>query len=211
MGIDEGRLHLVWNGVPAAPSSDREVVRRTWGCGPEHTVLGCVARLEPQKNPLFLLSLLARLPQTVRVVWIGDGSLRKPLLEAATALGVADRVILPGWQRNARSFLSGFDVFVLPSVYEGFPLAILEAMAAGLPCVVSDVDGIAEAVVDGQTGFVCPPNATEIWLDRITKYLGDTAARERSGTLASTNYRKHFSLEAMVRKTTDVYYELMAS
>jgi glycosyltransferase involved in cell wall biosynthesis len=205
LGIDRTRLHLVWNGVGAPLPNDREAVRRSWGCGPDDIVLGCIARIEPQKNPLFVPPLLAELPRNIRMVWIGDGSLRESLQQKAVDLGVADRLVLPGWQHDARSYLCGFDIFVLPSIYEGFPLAILEAMAAGLPCVVSDVDGVAEAVVDGETGLVCPPNATEIWLERIRRYTADSATRARAGTLAAARYRELFSLEAMARKTAGVY------
>lgn len=211
LGIDPSRLHLVPNGVGEASPNNREAVRRSWGCGPNDLVLGCIARVEAQKNPLFVPSLLAQLPCNVRMVWIGDGSLRESLRQKAIELGVVDRLVLPGWQHNARSYLCGFDIFVLPSIYEGFPLAILEAMAAGLPCVVSDVDGVAEAVVDGKTGFVCPPNATEIWVERIRRYATDSAARERAGSQAQARYRERFSLEAMARNTARVYASVCAS
>jgi glycosyltransferase involved in cell wall biosynthesis len=211
LGIDRTRLHLVWNGVGDRLPNDREALRRSWGCDSNAVVLGCIARLEAQKNPLFVPGLLAELPRNVRVVWIGDGSLRESLRQNATELGVADRLVLPGWHHEARSLLCGFDVFVLPSIYEGFPLAILEAMAAGLPCVVSDVDGVAEAVVDGETGFVCPPNATQMWLERIHRYADDSALRERAGTLAAARYRERFSLEAMARNTARVYASVCAT
>lgn len=210
-GIHPARVHLVFNGVAAAPSSDREAVRRSWNCQPDEIVLGCVARIEPQKNPLFMPSLLAALPRHVRLVWIGDGSLKHSLQQLAADQGVADRVLLPGWQHNARSFLPGFDVFVLPSLYEGFPFAILEAMAAGLPCVVSDVDGVAEAVTDGETGFVCPPDDQDIWLDRINRYVANLAARQQAGARAQARYQENFSLEVMARKTEAIYYEEIGS
>jgi glycosyltransferase involved in cell wall biosynthesis len=210
LGIDRTRLHLVWNGVGDPLPNDREALRRSWGCNSNDVVLGCIARIEAQKNPLFVPSLLAQLPQNVRVVWIGDGSLRESLRQKATELGVADRLVLPGWQHDARSSLCGFDLFVLPSIYEGFPLAILEAMAAGLPCVVSDVDGVAEAVVDGETGFVCPPNATEMWLERIRRYAANSPLRERAGIQAAARYRERFSLEAMATNTARVYASVCA-
>jgi glycosyltransferase involved in cell wall biosynthesis len=206
LGIAPHRLNLVWNGVsPTVPRDDRDALRREWGCGPNDIVLGCIARIEPQKNPLFMPSLLAQLPPHVRLVWIGDGSLREPLRQSAAASNVSERVILPGWQHNARSYLAGFDLFVLPSLYEGFPFAILEAMSAGLPCVVSNVDGVAEAVVDGETGFVCLPNAIENWLERIRYYLANPMARSQAGLKGQARYTEHFSLEAMTRKTVNAY------
>jgi glycosyltransferase involved in cell wall biosynthesis len=210
LGIDRAQLHLVHNGVSSPPLEDRDAVRRRWRCGPEHVVMGCVARLEPQKNPLFLLDLLPHLPPHVRLVWIGDGSLMEPMRQRVAMLGLADRVILPGWQANARSSMAGFDIFVLPSLYEGFPLAVLEAMAAGLPCIASDVDGVQEAVLDGQTGRVCPPGATQLWLAGIGTYL-DEAARRRAGVEASARYRDQFSLEIMAQKTADVYERILLS
>lgn len=129
----------------------------------------------------------------------------------ATELGVANRLILPGWQHDARSLLSGFDVFILPSIYEGFPFAILEAMAAGLACVVSDVDGVAEAVINGETGFVCLPNASDVWVSRIRSLLDDEKLRNRLGTLGFARYQEQFSLEAMARKTVTVYRNVLAS
>ena len=84
--------------------------------------------------------------------------------------------------------MAGFDMFVLPSLYEGFPFAILEAMAAGLPCVASNVDGVGEAILNGQTGWLCPPNAGDLWLARIRSYIDDDAARavRKSGSSPSS-------------------------
>jgi glycosyltransferase involved in cell wall biosynthesis len=205
IGIDPRRLHLVWNGVPPAPQADREAIRKAWGCRPDDFVLGCIARIEPQKNPLFLPKLLAQLPGHVRLVWIGDGSLRQDLEQCLQAAGVADRVILPGWQHQARGLLAGFDLFVLPSLYEGFPLAILEAMAAGLPCVASDVDGVAEAVIDGETGFVCPVNDIESWRKRMLHCLTHPGELLQMGRRGLHLYHERFSVEAMARGTTSVY------
>jgi len=145
----------------------------------------------------------------VRLVWIGDGSLLEPLRKRAAELGVSERVVLPGWQHNARSLLAGFDIFVLPSLYEGFPLAILEAMAARLPCIGSDVDGVGEAVIDGQTGFLCPPDNLELWTKRLSNLVIDETARHHFGQAAAVRHRQEFSLEAMARKTASIY-ELLA-
>jgi glycosyltransferase involved in cell wall biosynthesis len=205
LGIGRDRLNFVYNGVSDAPHSDREAVRRQWGICPDEIVLGCVARLEPQKNPLFLTPLLTRLPARVRLVWIGDGSLMEPMRKCAAEHGLTDRVLLAGWQHDVRSMMAGFDVFVLPSLYEGFPFAILEAMAAGLPTIASDVDGVGEAVADGQTGFLCRPNDADQWLGRIAAFLDDPGARLRCGKAAALRHREEFSLEAMAQKTAEIY------
>jgi len=209
LGIERSRLHLVHNGVSDSMSGDRDAIRRRWGIGPAEIVLGCVARLEPQKNPLFLPPLLSKLPPHVRLVWIGDGSLMVAMRKCAAEHGVSDRVLLLGWQHDARSLLCGLDVFVLPSLYEGFPFAILEAMAAGLPSVVSDVDGVGEALIDGQSGFLCRPNDSKQWLETLTTCVEDPTLRSRLGNAAATRHREEFSLHAMASKTAEIYREIV--
>jgi glycosyltransferase involved in cell wall biosynthesis len=204
-GLSPERVHAVWNGVEEAPRADREAIRREWGFGPDDLVLGCVGRVEPQKNPLFALKLLHQLPENVKLVWVGDGALRSEFERCAQTLGLAGRVRLEGWRMDARQRMVGFDVFTLPSEYEGFPFAVLEAMAAGLPCVVSDVDGTREAVVDGATGFLCGSNENDAWFRRLQMLASDASLRRRLGAEGRVRMLKHFSLEAMASATSRVY------
>jgi len=205
------RLHLVRNGVRQADLGDKHQIRSSWGCDPGDFILGCIARLEPQKNPLFLIKLLAQLPNHVKVVWIGDGSLRDALHHEAMKHGVGNRLVMPGWQQNARSSLAGFDMFVLPSYYEGLPFAVLEAMAAGLPCLVSDVDGVAEAVRHRQTGFTCPVNDTESWLNAIHESLTTPSLLAEMGCRGLRRYQEIFSINAMAKNTVAVYETAIAA
>jgi glycosyltransferase involved in cell wall biosynthesis len=204
------RVHPVWNGVAPAPEASRAAVRAGWGCRDGDVVLGCVARLEAQKNPLFALDLLARLPGHVRLAWVGDGRLRADFERRVDELGLGDRVHLDGWRSDARQRMAGFDVFVIPSLYEGFPFAVLEAMAAGLPCVVSDADGTREALVDGETGWVCPPAELAAWAGPVEKLVHDAPLRERAGAAARRRWEAHFSLESMARGTAQVYEKVLA-
>ncbi len=203
--VDAARIHTVVNGVRPAPGGDRERFRAEWGCRAGDVVLGCAARIEAQKNPLFLVNLLPSLPESVRLVWVGDGRLRPQLLEAVERAGVRDRVHWDGWRQDARARMAGFDVFVLPSLYEGLPLATLEAMAAGLPCVVSDVDGNRESVVDGETGWLCPVGDGDAWTRRLSALAGDAAMRARMGEAGLHRYRQEFTLGAMAARTAQVY------
>jgi glycosyltransferase involved in cell wall biosynthesis len=112
--------------------------------GPGPPVIGTIARLGEQKGLDDLLRAAAQLPDA-RVVVVGDGPLRAKLSELADALGVVDRVTWAGWVDDPASLLATFDVFVLPSRFEGLPLVILEAMLAGVPVVATDVGSVAEA------------------------------------------------------------------
>ncbi len=209
--VPPSRIHCVLNGVREAPSSDRDSIRREWECNGQDFVVGCLARIESQKNPLFLVGLLPDLPKQVRLVWVGDGRLRGEFLDAAQRLGVRDRVRVEGWRSDARGRLAGFDVFALPSQYEGLPLAVLEAMAAGLPCVASDVDGTREAIVHGESGYLCPPNDREVWLARLRTLMANESQRKTVGQSARRRYLECFSLEAMARGTADVYRKVIAA
>jgi glycosyltransferase involved in cell wall biosynthesis len=208
-GLDPSRVHAVWNGVGFAPAADRQAIRAEWGCRPSDLVLGCVARLEQQKDPLFALELLRQLPENIKLVWVGDGRMREEFKLATHQHGLGARVHLEGWRSDARQRLAGFDVFLLPSEFEGFPFAILEAMAAALPCVVSEVDGNGEAVVDGETGFLCKARDLAQWLARLGLLLGDSEMRQRMGLQGLDRMRKHFSLEAMARGTAEVYASVL--
>lgn len=210
-GLQPNQVHAVWNGVESAPAADRQAIRADWGCSPAHLVVGCVARLEQQKDPLFALELIRQLPENVKLVWVGDGRLREEFERKIQRDGLGARVHLEGWRTDARQRLAGFDVFLLPSEYEGFPFAVLEAMAAGLPCVASDVDGTREAVVEGTTGFLCKSRDLNQWLSTLRALVNDSALRDRLGRHGLERMRRHFSLEAMARETIRVYETAISS
>lgn len=203
--INGSRIHSVPNGVRSVPSGDRAGVRREWGVVPGDVVLGCVARIEEQKNPLFALDVLAQLPANVHLAWVGDGRLRGPFEQRLRELGLTGRVHLDGWRSDARQRMAGFDVFILPSLYEGFPFAVLEAMAAGLPCVVSDVDGTREAVDNGVTGWLCQAQVQEEWLAKLNELIADPVGRAKMGEAGRRRVEECFSLESMARGTAAVY------
>ncbi len=170
-------------------------------------ILGAIARIEEQKNPLMAVKVLKQLPDSIHWVWVGDGRMRLQLEDAAAEAGVSSRLHLLGWQADARRFMPAFDVFALPSLYEGFPLAILEAMAEQLPCVVSDVDGCREAVIEGQTGFLCRHDDVQQWCDRILLLHDDVSRRDRMSATGLNRWKEHFSLDAMAEATEKVYLQ----
>jgi glycosyltransferase involved in cell wall biosynthesis len=202
-------IHMVFNGVSDAPPSSRKAIRQAWGCRDTDVVLGCLARIEQQKNPLFLVELLPDLPEQVRLVWIGDGRLRDTLLARAQQIGVRHRVLVDGWRNDGRARLAGLDVFALPSQYEGFPLALLEAMAAALPCIASDVDGTREAIVHDESGFLCPSADRDAWLVSLRTLIESESCRKKMAWCARKRYLECFSLETMARGTAAVYHQVI--
>lgn len=202
-------IFVVPNGTTAVCTDFRGSIRKRWSVSDENIVLGTVARIEDQKNPLFLPKVIAALPRNVHMVWIGDGRMRKELELEIARQSVADRFHLLGWQKNARDLICGLDIFVLPSLYEGFPFAILEAMSANLPCVVSDVDGNGESVIHEKTGLVLPVNNHERWVSELGRLVSERALIARFGAAAKIRFEQEYTLEAMAARTMRVYRNVL--
>jgi glycosyltransferase involved in cell wall biosynthesis len=156
------RVRVIYNGVDverfAAPC-DRAAKRQELGIPGEAWVIGTVANLRPQKNHALLVEAFAHLLTTVpraRLVLVGGGPLMADLRRQVDALGIADRVSLLGPRLDTPELLAMLDVYCLPSRYEGLPLSLLEAMAAGLPIVATRVLGISEIIRDEETGLLVP-------------------------------------------------------
>ena len=202
-------VYAVPNGVPLPVVKDRTCVRQSWGIPLDAVVLGCVARVERQKNPLFIVPLMEKLPSSVHFVWIGDGRKMDALRAAIQSEGLESRVHLGGWQEDASSYLNSFDIFVLPSYYEGLPLALLEAMAHGLPSVASDVDGMGDAVEHGISGFLCPVGDISSWTSNLHKLINSPELRAKIGEAARLRHQRLFSLKAMAERTVAVYEDVI--
>ncbi len=203
--------------VPAAGqkayADARACARCDWGLNDGDVAFGAVGRIEDQKNPLFLVDLLADLAasgRSIRLVWIGDGALRPKLEARATERGVESRLTIDGWRDDARLRMAGLDVFAMPSRFEGLPLALLEAMHAGLAVCVSDADGMPESITDGCDGFIRPISAPGAWHDAVGGLVDDPALRAKMGAAARDTARTRFSLEAMASATHAVYERAIA-
>jgi glycosyltransferase involved in cell wall biosynthesis len=118
---------------------------------------------------------------------------------------VGPRLRFFGFEPPASRQLSALEIFVLPSSWEAFPISILEAMACGVPQVVTDVGGSGEAVSDGETGLVCPPEDPAALADRVVELLRDPARRARMATASRARHRERFMLDRMVDETAAVY------
>ncbi|GAA0761631.1 hypothetical protein GCM10009076_14840 [Erythrobacter ramosus] len=187
----------------------RQRVREEWGVGESEIVIGSVGRIEAQKNPVGFVEAVAGLSSGGRVkcVWIGDGTLRSAITDAARAAEVP--LHIDGWRQDADQRLAGFDIFFLPSLFEGLPFAVLEAMHAGLPVVTSEADGLGEAIRDGGSGFLCKTAGQ--FAERLQRLVEDPELRKRMGETARDDAREGFSLEAMASKTRAVYRSVVAS
>lgn len=208
------RLHVVLNGVPVpdpeALTHARAKARAEWGAGDTDIVIGTVGRIEAQKAPLALVDHVGPLAQNnTRLVWIGDGALRQDLESHAATTAPDLPLHIDGWRSDAALRMAGLDIFAMPSVFEGLPLALLEAMHAGLPVVASHADGIAEAIEPGRTGYLCRSGAD--WQSALSTLLAEPTARQRMGLAARSEAQARFSTSAMAAASLTLYAQVIAA
>jgi glycosyltransferase involved in cell wall biosynthesis len=200
-GLSPGSVRTIHHGVPDLPR--HPVARPSPGF-----VLGSVGRLDRQKGLDLVVDALPSIPDAFALL-VGDGPERDVLLRRAAAAGVAGRLRITGWRQDARDFLTALDVFVLPSRFEGFPQAVVEAMLAERPVVASDVGSVSEAVVHGETGLLVPPNDARALAEAVRRLQDDPELRRKMGIRARERALQEFSLSQMARAYEALYAEVV--
>jgi glycosyltransferase involved in cell wall biosynthesis len=174
----------------------------------EGPLVGVVARLQPEKGVATFLEAAARVSKVspeARFLVVGDGPLREELLGLAKRVGVGDRVRFLGYRVDARALIGLLDVLVIPSLTEGSPLIVLEAMAAGIPVVASAVGGIPDQARHGEEGILVPPGDPSALANALGALLRDPAHARRLGETGRRRTENEFSHETLVRRIEAVY------
>lgn len=183
-------------------------LRPELGIPPDVPVVGVVARLHPQKGHEYLIKaarVLADKFKDLKIVLVGDGELRAELEQAVVEAGLSATFIFLGFRSDVRDLLSMFDIFVLPSLYEGLPNVILEAMATNLPVVATSVDGTVELVDDGETGYLVPPRDPDALVAKIGNLLESADLRRQFGCAGRKKVEEQYSLELQVENFQNLY------
>lgn len=201
LGLSPGAVQTIHNGVPDEPLTAPERPVR----GP---IVGTVGRLEPQKGFDIFIRALRDVPQATAVI-VGDGAERAELQALARRIGIDDRILWLGWSDDRRSYLPWFDVFVLPSRFEGFPLALLEALLAERAVVATDVGSVGEAVLDGESGLLVPSDEPDPLAAAIIRLLADDALRRRMGARGRELVQSRFTASHMTRSFERLYDEIL--
>ncbi len=168
-----------------------------------------VARFTEFKDHNLLVRAFARIPGDSRLRLVGDGAPLATVRKLATDLGISDRVEFMGSRADVPEILADSNVFVLASKTETLPISILEAMRAGLPVIASDVGGVAEEVVDGQTGILVPPGSEEKMTAALGRLLADKPLRIEMGQRGRTRFEEMFRANTMMKRTAEVYAEVL--
>jgi glycosyltransferase involved in cell wall biosynthesis len=200
-------VHYIPNGICVTPYKDlpsREEARSQLGMPVQPFIVGIVARVTPVKGHVLLIDvfarMLARLPGALLVI-VGDG-IRLPSVKARIQeLGVGKSVLVMGERQDVPVILAAMDVFCLPSEMEGMPMTVLEAMAAGLPVVTSNVGGIPEVVEEGRTGLMVPPRSAGELEAALVALASDLERRRKMGRAGRDKLLSEFSLG----KTAEAY------
>jgi glycosyltransferase involved in cell wall biosynthesis len=204
-------LGLELDDLLAVRSPDRSL-RDTLGWSANEFVVGYVGRLVAIKDVPTLLAgfagLLERCPRA-RLIIVGDGVLRQSLESTARDLRIESSVRFAGWRRDLQSVYGAMDVVALTSRNEGTPVAVIEAMAAGLPVVATAVGGVPDVVRDNQTGLLIPPGEPMSLADTLYRVASDDELRRRLGANGREDVARRFRSERLVADIAGVYCELL--
>ena len=215
--LPPSRVKIIYNGVDterfAVPSAaQRDSARGRFGFGPDDFVVGMVAGFRPEKNhEIFFAGLLQALPAipSLRVLAVGGGPLRDKFVTEAGAGDLADRVLFPGDLSDVLPCLWAMDVGCLTSgSNEGFSNAVIEQMAVGLPMIVTNIGGNAEAVVDGSSGCIIPPGDAAALCRALTALYVNRVRAAAMGRAARARCEQNFSLQRMCAAHADLYLAL---
>jgi glycosyltransferase involved in cell wall biosynthesis len=211
LGFAESKLCVVCNGIRPLPVMDRDVIRHKLNLNQEMVCFGFVGRISHQKavdRAISAFAMVCDQMSNARLVIVGDGPDLSTMKTLVANLGVTQQVLFTG-NANGAELMAAFDVFLLPSRYEGMPYVLLEAAANALPIVMTDVGGAHLVVHDGENGFVLPQMPNELLADRLLLLANEPELRrtmaKKSAEIAAT-----FSLDNMVDGTLSIYAELVS-
>jgi len=213
---DPSRVRRVYHGLQPPDTleleRDARQIRLELGIAPGDFLVGNVGRLAPQKGQRHLIAamplLLERVPRAHAII-AGRGDLEDYLREQADELGVASRIHVLGPRSDVPALMHAMDAFAMPSIWEGFGMVLLEAMAAARPIVASRVATIPEVVVDGVTGLLVPAGDEVELAEALARIATEPGLGQRLGAAGCERLQRHFSIDKMVGDTEQLYRELL--
>ena len=214
IGLEEGRVTSVPTGIDLGRfcPGDRHAARAFLGIPPDDFLIGIVATLRSWKGHRYLVDAFAALGDVgSRLAIIGDGPGAENLHRQIAALGIKDRVLMPGNQIDVVPWLRSMDIFALPSyANEGVPQAVMQAQACGIPVISTAVGSIGEIVAHNATGLLVAPQDSDSLRTAIARLKGDAELRARLGAAALDQAKACYSAAKMIDRMQDVFLDVMA-
>jgi glycosyltransferase involved in cell wall biosynthesis len=214
-GLARDTIRVVYNGtrpVPTLAPGDRAALRRELGYSGDDFVIGAIGRLDPIKNlPLLVraFGILRQRHRNLRLLIVGEGPERHRIEALVRECGLASSVQLTGFRNDTRRLMGAIDLFAMASFSEGTSMAILEAMSAGLPIVVSAVGGNPEVIRHGQTGLLFPSDDVDALVEAIDRLCADSVLRQGFSGAVQEDFGARFSFDAMIDSYARIYRELL--
>lgn len=215
---DDGKFITIYNGIDPGEFErvrDGAGPRGCLGIGGDGLLIVSVGRIESLKGQIHLVGACGRIGESFpefRLLFVGDTvdeAYRRECEAMASTLGIARQVVFAGEHEDIAGILGCADIFVLPSLYEAFPRAVIEAMGAGLPVIVTDAGGCPEAVEEGLSGFVVPAGNPEALASRILQLGQDRELRRKMGARGRRRAKTLFDIRENARKTERLYNEIL--
>ena len=213
--ISGNKVIRIFNGIELdhfTPHPEQSSLRNQLNIPKDSYLIGAIGRMVWQKGFEYLIRAVADLIETVpniKLLVVGEGPIRHHLIQLIDKLNLNKCVIFLEFQRDVKQVLSAIDVLVVPSLLEGFPMIILEAMAMSKPIIATKINGITEQLVDGESGILVPPKDLEALVTAIQHLVENDRLRYRLGQNARKRVDKEFSIEKMIGETVNVYQSLM--
>ena len=192
--------------------SQKSEVRREFGIAKDVPVIGAIGRMVWQKGFEYLIQAIPDIVQDVpdaKFLLVGDGPLRERIEALSKELRVRDNMIFTGFRSDIKEILCAVDLLVIPSLLEGFPMVILEAMAMAKPIIATNIDGITEQITDGVNGILVPPKDPSALAKGVIRVLNNKELAMTMGLSARKKVEQEFSVEKMVAETEKVYLSLL--
>jgi len=219
-GIPSEKVVRIYNGIevneysPQNLNKYRDKIRKEFNLNNSDVLIGAIGRLVWQKGFEYLIQAIPQLQRRfpdVKVLIVGEGPLRKQLEALSRELGVQDQIILTGFRNDIKEILCTIDILLIPSLLEGFPMIILEAMAMARPIIATEIDGITEQILDNKTGFLIPPQDSNSISKTLINLILDDELCNKIGLNAREITQNEFSLSKMLTQTNEVYQSLSLS
>jgi len=213
--IPEDKVQVIYNGVDQNAfneSFDKEQVKKKLGINPDFPVIGTVGRLTEQKGHIYLLQAISKLKNKfpdIKVLIVGDGPLMEELKSYANSAGLSNNVIFTGFRRDIPALLAVMDIFVFPSLWEGLPNALIEAMAAGKAIIATKLPQIREVLDSDELGILVPPKDINAISESITFLLKNREIAKNMGILVRNKAFSCFNIKNTVKLYEELFEKIL--
>ncbi|WP_421943933.1 glycosyltransferase family 4 protein [Pedobacter sp.] len=199
------------NRVRFDPNLSYKDVRGEFGIDNNILLVGYIARITHQKSPLIFIKAIAAIndKENIKFLIVGDGDLKNEMISLAQQLNVEKYIVFVDFRNDIPDILNAIDIFCLPSLWEGLPIALLEAMSMRKAIIASKIDGITDLIIDNENGLLITPNDAESLTSAIFRLQNDLPLLKQLGSEAEKTVKEKFNVSSMTKKIETIYSEIL--